>query len=150
VGIDVDVLDGSGIFNYTYVVKAVCHNCRQWNGGALNVNTTKQPWIYAVGPGRPFSSNSKTASIGLHDAYGGPAPLNCNFSLHVLMLSRRGVHHEHDPSHRCWRRSRFGDDNDWRRVRRECSHQLQLFQAVPRVIHVKRLCVPVPARHHLR
>ncbi|KAH0548563.1 hypothetical protein GP486_007893 [Trichoglossum hirsutum] len=68
--IDVDLLDGSGIFNYTYVVKAVCHNCRRWNSGALNVNTTKQPWIYAVGPGRPFSSNSKTASIGLHDAYG--------------------------------------------------------------------------------
>ncbi|KAI9776531.1 MAG: hypothetical protein M1839_009512 [Geoglossum umbratile] len=68
--IDVRLLDGSGIFNYTYIVRAVCHNCRQWSGGALNVNTTKQPWIYAVGPGRSLESDSKTASIGLHDDYG--------------------------------------------------------------------------------
>jgi hypothetical protein len=68
--IDVKLLDGSGIFNYTYIVRAVCHNCRQWSGGALNVNTTKQPWIYAVGPGRSLQSDSKTASIGLHDDYG--------------------------------------------------------------------------------
>ncbi|OBT58647.1 hypothetical protein VE04_01230 [Pseudogymnoascus sp. 24MN13] len=69
--VQVEVLDGSSIQNDFFVMNALCRGCRSWNGGSLNLSTTAQPFIYAVGPnGVPISSDSQTAGLRRHDSFG--------------------------------------------------------------------------------
>lgn len=49
----------------------ICWNCTQWSGGnSLDISSTKQPWIYAAGPGQAISSASQDAYIAKHSTYG--------------------------------------------------------------------------------
>jgi hypothetical protein len=68
--LNVDILPGSGIFRDTYVLNAKCENCRRWKSGSLDLKSTAQPWIYAIGPGVSMKSNSKSVSIERHSEYG--------------------------------------------------------------------------------
>ncbi|KAJ0120346.1 integral membrane protein [Diaporthe amygdali] len=82
--------NATGLMNKTtYVYSAVCHNCRSWRGGFLDVNSTSQQFIFATGPGGTVGSDSEQASVKLHYEHGafnmdmlhatgpaGPAVLN--------------------------------------------------------------------------
>lgn len=82
--------NATGLMNETtYVYSAVCHNCRNWRGGSLDVNSTSQQFIFATGPGGNSGSDSDQASVKLHYEHGaftmdmrratgpaGPAVLN--------------------------------------------------------------------------
>lgn len=82
--------NATGLMNETtYVYSAVCHNCRTWRGGSLDVNSTSQQFIFATGPGGDSGSDSDQASVKLHYEHGaftmdmlhatgpaGPAVLN--------------------------------------------------------------------------
>jgi hypothetical protein len=68
--LEVDILPGSGIFHDTYVLNARCENCRHWKTGSLDLKSTEQSWIYALGPGVTMRSDSKTISIERHSEYG--------------------------------------------------------------------------------
>lgn len=84
------VANATGLMNdTTYVYSAVCHNCRTWRGGSLDVNSTTQQFIFASGPGGNAGSDSDRASVKLHYEHGaftmdmraatgaaGPAVLN--------------------------------------------------------------------------
>ncbi|KFY81202.1 hypothetical protein V499_00028 [Pseudogymnoascus sp. VKM F-103] len=69
--VQVEVLDGSSIQNGFFVMNALCRGCRSWNGGTLNLSSTVQPFIYAVGPnGVPIASDSQSAGLRRRDSYG--------------------------------------------------------------------------------
>lgn len=84
------IVNATGLMNETtYVYSAVCHNCRAWRGGSLDVNSTTQQFIFATGPGGNTGSDSDQASVKLHYEHGaftmdmrqatgpaGPAVLN--------------------------------------------------------------------------
>ena len=72
--IDVSLLAGSGITNGIMVVNAHCHNCKTWNGGALDFSSTTQSWIYAVGPSQTLHSDSTSATLYQHDVFGTSPP----------------------------------------------------------------------------
>ncbi|ROW10049.1 hypothetical protein VPNG_06518 [Cytospora leucostoma] len=90
-GLDYETLTvNTGYVNdTTYVYSAVCHNCREWPGGSIDVNSTSQEFIFATGPGGNMESDSQRASVKLHYEHGtftmdmthatgpaGPAVLN--------------------------------------------------------------------------
>ncbi|KAL1865689.1 hypothetical protein Daus18300_007065 [Diaporthe australafricana] len=90
-GVDFEVLSNvTGLMNETtYVYSAVCHNCRTWPGGSIDVNSTSQQFMFASGPGGTVGSDSDKASVKLHYEHGaftmdmlhatgpaGPAVLN--------------------------------------------------------------------------
>ncbi|KAJ5610656.1 hypothetical protein N7510_007375 [Penicillium lagena] len=51
----VDILEGTGISNNTMTVNARCSNCTNWETGSLDLKSTAQSWIFALGPtGRQF------------------------------------------------------------------------------------------------
>jgi hypothetical protein len=74
--LNVDTLPGTGLSdnNNIMTVNARCSNCHQWKTGSLDLNSTAQPWIYALGPNSVNSanlkSNSMTAGIERHSIYG--------------------------------------------------------------------------------
>ncbi|ROV89052.1 hypothetical protein VSDG_08736 [Cytospora chrysosperma] len=82
--------DNTGLVNSTtYVYSAVCHNCRSWHGGSIDVNSTAQEFIFATGPAGDVRSDSQQASVKVHYEHGtftmdlkhatgvaGPAVLN--------------------------------------------------------------------------
>ncbi|KAL1962257.1 hypothetical protein VTN77DRAFT_9847 [Rasamsonia byssochlamydoides] len=72
--LDVTELPGTGLSDNTMTVNARCSNCQRWKTGSLDLNSTAQPWIYALGPHSGNSvtlkSDSKTASIERHSEYG--------------------------------------------------------------------------------
>ncbi|MCJ1418914.1 hypothetical protein MMC32_005265 [Xylographa parallela] len=68
--INVSLLEGSGLINGSYVVKARCQNCSTWSGGSLNLQSASEPWIYAKGPSNSFRGDSPTDSIQRHVEYG--------------------------------------------------------------------------------
>ncbi|OAP64045.1 hypothetical protein AYL99_00017 [Fonsecaea erecta] len=67
--VQVDVLSGSGIIDGSFVVNAKCSNCRSWDGGNINVDSTNQPMIWAAGPTGSLSSNDVNAQIKQHEGY---------------------------------------------------------------------------------
>lgn len=72
-GLDYETITNStGLVNQTtYVYSAVCHNCRSWpNGGAIDVNSTAQEFIFATGPVGELMSNNKMESVKMHDEHG--------------------------------------------------------------------------------
>ncbi|KAJ5492611.1 hypothetical protein N7539_001357 [Penicillium diatomitis] len=72
--IDVTLLDGTGLANNTMTVNGRCNNCTSWKTGSLDVQSSSQPWNFALGPSgssvRMLRSDSKTASIERHSKYG--------------------------------------------------------------------------------
>jgi hypothetical protein len=69
-GIDL-VVQSSAIQNSIMTANVICRNCTQWSGGnSVDTTSTKQPWIYAAGPGQPISSSSQDAEIEKHKTYG--------------------------------------------------------------------------------
>ena len=72
-----------GVFNDTYAPNAMtvtdtgtliahgaCRNCTQWATGALDLENTAQPMLFALGPGCPLRSDDLAASIPRHRTYG--------------------------------------------------------------------------------
>jgi hypothetical protein len=72
--LDVELLPGTGLSDNLMTVNARCSNCRTWKTGSLDVNSTAQPWIYALGPNSVnnvnIRSDSVTAGIERHSIYG--------------------------------------------------------------------------------
>lgn len=69
--LDVETLAGTGLVNETtYLYNAICHNCRSWPGGSVDVTSTAQKFIYATGPGGDAKSDSQAASVKIHYEYG--------------------------------------------------------------------------------
>ncbi|EAW13436.1 cytochrome and DOMON domain-containing protein [Aspergillus clavatus NRRL 1] len=70
----VDLLSGTGIANGLMTVNGRCSNCTKWGTGSLDLKSTSQPWIFALGPhsgaNAVLRSDSKTASIERHSKYG--------------------------------------------------------------------------------
>ncbi|KAG8169191.1 hypothetical protein KVR01_001940 [Diaporthe batatas] len=63
--------NATGLVNdSTYIYSAVCHNCRTWRGGSLDVNSTSERFIFATGPGGTAGSDSDQASVKLHYEHG--------------------------------------------------------------------------------
>lgn len=67
-----------GVSNGKMSVNAVCHNATSWklgsSSGSLDVTSTAQPFIFAVGPSVPggpnLRSNSLSAGLQYHDFFG--------------------------------------------------------------------------------
>lgn len=68
--IQIETLPGTGITNQSFVLNAVCRNCRSWNGGSLDVTSITQPWMYAFGPTNDITSDSPSAPLRRHRDYG--------------------------------------------------------------------------------
>jgi hypothetical protein len=68
--IQIETLSGTSITNNSFILNAVCHNCRSWRGGSLDVTSTAQPWIYALGPNLELQSDALDAPLRRHHAYG--------------------------------------------------------------------------------
>ncbi|KAF7157301.1 hypothetical protein CNMCM5623_001424 [Aspergillus felis] len=70
----VQLLPGTGIVNGFMTVNGRCSNCTKWNTGSLDLQSTSQQWIFALGPhsgaNAVLRSDSKTASIERHSKYG--------------------------------------------------------------------------------
>ncbi|KAF2681717.1 iron reductase domain protein [Lentithecium fluviatile CBS 122367] len=68
--IKLDILEGTGIFDDMFVVKAVCRSCRVWRGGIIDTSNTAHPMIYAFGPGNSLYSDDPNVSLKRHTRYG--------------------------------------------------------------------------------
>ncbi|ERF76844.1 hypothetical protein EPUS_07634 [Endocarpon pusillum Z07020] len=74
--VGVHILEGTFVDNETYNINAHCTSCRSWplraaERGKIDVTSTAQPMIYALGPVDSFlHSDSQEASITQHIAYG--------------------------------------------------------------------------------
>ena len=68
--IDLTLLPGTSVADGRMLANAVCHNCRSWHGGSISPDDTNAPFIFACGPFQNFRSNSVTASVMIHAAYG--------------------------------------------------------------------------------
>jgi hypothetical protein len=67
---NVDTVTGS---RSTLVMKAdgVCKSCTTWANGGIDLSSTNQPFIFAVGPTfPPIESNSLSAGLSRHEFYG--------------------------------------------------------------------------------
>jgi hypothetical protein len=53
-----------------FILRAICHNCRVWLNGFLDVKSTSQPMIYAFGPGNKLQSDDPSAPLKRHVRYG--------------------------------------------------------------------------------
>ncbi|KAK5214548.1 hypothetical protein LTR72_012277, partial [Exophiala xenobiotica] len=47
-----------------------CFNGTQYSGNSIDITSTEQPWIWAIGPGAHVRSNSQNADIEQHSHYG--------------------------------------------------------------------------------
>ncbi|KAF2469343.1 CBD9-like protein [Lindgomyces ingoldianus] len=81
--IQFSTLPGTGITDDMFVLKAVCHNCRVWPGGFIDVKTTVHPMIYAFGPGNRLQSNGLNAPLKRHIRYG-------KFTMDMLVATGKG------------------------------------------------------------
>ncbi|KAH6456216.1 hypothetical protein HBI57_128020 [Parastagonospora nodorum] len=64
--IDLDVLPGTTVNDSMLVLKAVCHNCRDF----FDIQSTEQPMMYAFGHATRLYSNSRSADLKRHIRYG--------------------------------------------------------------------------------
>ena len=68
-GIDF-VVKSTEIRNSVMTANVICRNCTRPGRFPLDYTSTKQPWIYAAGPGIAISSDSSDAYIKKHAHYG--------------------------------------------------------------------------------
>lgn len=68
--INLEILDGTKMNDSMLIVKAVCRNCRTWEGGELDLKSKKQEMIYAFGHGNRLNSDSQEANLKRHIRYG--------------------------------------------------------------------------------
>lgn len=61
---------GSGISRPNILVRGRCRNCMSWPGGAIDVNSTAQPMLYAIGPDVALHTNALDAGLRRHEHYG--------------------------------------------------------------------------------
>lgn len=72
-----------GIYNDTYapysntlspdgilIAHAVCRNCSKWATGGLDLSSTTQPFIFALGPNTTLEDDHKDAPLRLHTFHG--------------------------------------------------------------------------------
>ena len=52
------------------VADAVCHNATTWSSGYMHLQSTAQPFIFAVGPANSMQSDSLSANLNRHSLYG--------------------------------------------------------------------------------
>ncbi|KAK5309025.1 hypothetical protein LTR93_012280, partial [Exophiala xenobiotica] len=58
-----------------------CFNCTQYSGNSIDITSTEQPWIWAIGPGDHVRSNSQNADIEQHSHYGAfKFPMDINLA----------------------------------------------------------------------
>ena len=67
--VKVDILEGSGVFNNLFIVNAMCTGCRSWGGNSLNLKSTSQPMIWAIGPAWSLASDDLNAPIRQHQVF---------------------------------------------------------------------------------
>ena len=72
-------LESSSIENSIMTANIICRNCDGKSGGAsFNPTSTKQPWIFATGPGdsgsNAIASDSQDANMNQHNNYGPSNP----------------------------------------------------------------------------
>ncbi|KAH8896165.1 CBD9-like protein [Thozetella sp. PMI_491] len=71
--LNVEALSGTGIPGDTdlnLVFSGVCHKCRSWDGGSLDLTSTAAPFMFAVGPEAYLISNDPSLSVPYHAEYG--------------------------------------------------------------------------------
>ncbi|KAB8075813.1 hypothetical protein BDV29DRAFT_200691 [Aspergillus leporis] len=66
----VSVLDGSSINNGIITANIRCDSCITWLGGHEDPASSSSPWVWAVKYGNPLDSDSVSATIIMHDAFG--------------------------------------------------------------------------------
>jgi hypothetical protein len=54
----------------TLITHSICRGCASWMGGALDLNNTAQPFIYALGPNVTLMSDRRDAEIRMHQFHG--------------------------------------------------------------------------------
>ena len=68
--INLDLLNGTGIYDDLFVLRARCSNCRVWTAGFLDASSTQHPMTFAFGPATRLQSNDKAAPLKRHARYG--------------------------------------------------------------------------------
>ncbi|KAF2867456.1 hypothetical protein BDV95DRAFT_598122 [Massariosphaeria phaeospora] len=81
--IRLETLNGTGVVNDMFVVRAVCRNCRVWRGGAIDINNAAHPMIYAFGHGNALQSDALDAPLKRHIRYG-------RFAMNMLLATGKG------------------------------------------------------------
>jgi hypothetical protein len=65
----------SQVLNGVMSTNVLCYNCTNWTGGkGLDIESTYQPWIWAIGPGQEQDPVSQGAELQKHKKYGEPCP----------------------------------------------------------------------------
>lgn len=81
--VQLETLNGTGIFDDMFVLKAVCRNCRVWADGYLNVDSPSHPMIYAFGPGNRLQSDALDHPLKRHIRYG-------RFTMNMVTATGKG------------------------------------------------------------
>jgi Cytochrome domain of cellobiose dehydrogenase len=68
--VKITILPGSGVENNVFSVNAMCGGCRSWNGGSIDLKSTSQNMIWAIGPAWSLASDDLNAPIRQHQLYG--------------------------------------------------------------------------------
>lgn len=68
--VKVTPLEGSGLVDGIFSVNAMCTGCRSWDGGSLDIQSTSQPMIMAIGPASSLASDELNEPIGQHQLFG--------------------------------------------------------------------------------
>ena len=82
--VDYSVLTSSSD-DSTMEASIACYSCSKWKGGELDFESTKAPWIWAVGPNQHLISSATDAVVNQHSTYGANPPLP---KLTTLRLTR--------------------------------------------------------------
>jgi hypothetical protein len=67
--VNVTLLPGSGLSNNVFNVNAMCTGCRTWDGSSIDVQSTEQPMLWAIGPAWSLASDDLNAPIRQHQIY---------------------------------------------------------------------------------
>jgi Cytochrome domain of cellobiose dehydrogenase len=88
--INVEVLSGTTVSNDTIVVNARCPNCQKWASGSLDLNSSSQQFIYALGPSSgsvvKINTDSLSANLERHSAY-AKEPCGCVLQYLTLLVN---------------------------------------------------------------
>ncbi|KAF2438375.1 iron reductase domain protein [Karstenula rhodostoma CBS 690.94] len=68
--INLDILNGTGIHDDMYVLRAVCHSCRVWPNAFLDTTSPAAPMLFAFGPGTATLSDDPAAPLRRHVRFG--------------------------------------------------------------------------------